>query len=224
MTEKQLTNFLSKIEQLPLPALEKETIRLYKNYLHRCARGTEWLVDDKIRLCLNERKRRLNENYTFTPENVNRIRQIIEKLIIATQKLFNKTVELNEQMRGTLQSFDDFLHDFRIEAKLIVNWEESDNVIDEILDEFSGLPLRDFYANGSNNDTADTITDKLDTSNWNDEELSVPELSEIPYFPYAAHSLFCHTYYSYSDCIAIKAFRNDINVRWENIQRLENEN
>lgn len=224
MTKKQFTSFLTKIEQLPISKLEKETIRLYQLYLNRCARGTERLVEDKIKLCLNERKGRLNKDFTFTPENVNRIRQIIEKLIIATQKLFNKTIELNEQMRGMLQSSDSFLHEFRIEATLTVKWEETDNVIDEILDEFAGLPLRQFNANSSNYDTVDTIADKLDTSNWNDEELSAPELCEIQYFPYAAHSLFCHTYYSYSDCIAIKAFRNDINVRWENIQRLENEN
>lgn len=224
MTEKQFTSFLTKIEQLPIPKLEKETIRLYKIYLHRCAWGSERLAQDKIKLCLNERKRRLNNDFTFTPENVNQIRQIVEKLKIATQKLFDKTIEINEQMRGMLQSSDAFLHDFRIEATLTVKWEETDNVIDEILDEFSGLPLRQFNANSSNDDTAETIADKLDASNWNDEELSSPVLSEIPYFPYAAHSLFCHSFYSYSDCIAIKAFRNEINVQWENKQRLENGN
>jgi len=224
MNEKQFVGFVTKIEQMPLPALEKETIRLYKIYLHRCAWGSERLAQDKIKLCLNERKRRLNKDFIFTPENVNQIRQIVDKLIIATQKLFDKTIEINEQMRGVLQSSDDFLHEFRIEATLTVNWEETDNVIGEILDEFEDLPLRQVNANSSNYDTADTITDKLDTSSWNEEELSAPELSEIPYFPYAAHSLFCHSFYSYSDCIAIKAFRNEINVQWENIQRLENEN
>jgi len=217
MTNKQLTNFLSKIVQLPLPALEKETMRLYQLYLHRCTRGTERLVEDKIKLCLNERKERLNKDFTFTPENVNQIRQIVEKLKIATQKLLDKTIEINEQMRGMLQSSDSFLHEFSIEATLTVKWEETDNAIDEILDEFAGLPLRQFNANSSNYDTVDTIADKLDESSWNEEELSAPELSEIPYFPYAAHSLFCHSFYSYSDCIAITAFRNDINVRWENI-------
>lgn len=217
MTEKQFIGFVAKIEQMPLLALEKEAIRLYEKYLHCCARGTERLIEDKIKLCLEERKRRLNSDFIFTSENVNRIHQIIEKLIIATQKLFDKTIEINEQMRGMLQSSDGFLHDFSIEATLIVNWAESENVMDEILKEFSRLPLRQFYANSSNNDNADTISDDLDTYNWNDEELSAPELSEIPYFPYAAHSLFCHLSYSYSDCIAIKAFRNDVNVSWENI-------
>ncbi len=36
MTEKQFTSFLTKIEQLPIPKLEKETIRLYQLYLKPC--------------------------------------------------------------------------------------------------------------------------------------------------------------------------------------------
>lgn len=68
MTEKQFTSFLTKIEQLPIPVLEKETVRLYQTYLKRCARGTERLVEDKIKLWLNERKRRLNRYFVFTPE------------------------------------------------------------------------------------------------------------------------------------------------------------
>ncbi len=79
MNEKQFVGFVTKIEQMPLPALEKETIRLYKIYLHRCAWGTERLAQDKIKLCLNERKRRLNRDFTFTPENLVKIRFINDK-------------------------------------------------------------------------------------------------------------------------------------------------
>lgn len=217
MTEKQIMRFVAKIEAMPLPALNKLIKGLYSNYLKCCARGTAQQVEDKIKLCLSERKRRLNKDFSFTPENVNQIRQIVEKLIITTQKLLDKTIEINEQMRRVLQSSDGFLLDFSIEATLQVNWEETDNVIDEVLDEFSGLPLQNFYASSSQKSTSDTIDNNLDAKNWNIEELDTPELSEITYFPYAAHSLFCHTFYSYSDCIAINAFRNEINVCWTNI-------
>lgn len=217
MNDKQFDNFVPKIEKLSLPALEKLLKAQYTIYLDSCARGAEQLASDKIHLCLSERKQRLNKEFGFTPENVARIRQINEQLIIATKSLLDKTKELNEQMSQILQTSDDFLHDYSIEATLTVNWENTDNLITEILDEFSIEPLRSFHFDSRNTNSPDSISGELDSFNWNEEALSAPELSEIEYFPYAAHSLFCHLYYSYSDCMAIQSFRNEINVSWGNI-------
>jgi hypothetical protein len=211
MTEKQFIGFLRKIEQIALPALEKEIMRLYKDYLKRCGRGTEQLLADKIKLCLNERKRRLNKIFSFTPENVKRIEQINALLIEATKTLYDKTIEIDQQMGGLLQTSDGYLHDYSIEATLKVDC-ESDDTMAEILDEFSCSALRSFLANNTGNDAPETITDNLDDFHWNDEELSTPELNAIPHFCYASHTLFCHLFYSYSDCIGIKAFRNEVNV------------
>lgn len=210
-------SFVPKIEQMSLPALEKQLKAQYKIYLDSCARGAEQLASDKIHLCLCDRKRRLNKEFEFTPENVTRIRQIIEQLITATQTLLHKTKELNEQMSQILQSSDGLLHDYSIEATLMVNWENTDNLITEILDEFSIVPLRSFHIDSRNNHSPDSLSDDLDSFNWNEEALLAPALSEIEYFPYAAHSLFCHLFYSYSDCIAIQSFRNEVNVSWGNI-------
>jgi len=145
MNAKLFDSFVPKIEQLSLPALEKLLKAQYKIYLDSCARGAEQLASDKIHLCLCERKRRLNKEFKFTPENVTRIRQINEQLIVATQTLLDKTRGLNEQMSQMLQSSDGFLHDYSIEATLTVNWENTDDLMPEILDEFSILPLRSFH-------------------------------------------------------------------------------
>lgn len=214
MNAKLFDSFVPKIEQMSLPALEKLLKAQYKIYQDSCALGAEQLAFDKINLCICERKRRLNKEFKFTPENVTRIRQINEQLISATQTLLDKTKEINEQMSQLLQSSDDFLHDYSIEATLMVNWENTDNLITEILDEFSIVPLRCFHVNSRNSHSPDSLSDDLDSFNWNEEALSAPALSEIEYFPYAAHSLFCHLFYSYSDCIAIQSFRNEINVSW----------
>lgn len=219
MNAKLFDSFVPKIEQLSLTALEKILKAQYTIYLESCARGAERLASDKIHLCLCERKRRLNKEFKFTPENVIRIRQINEQLISATQTLLDKTKEINEQMSQLLQTSDDFLHDYSIEATLTVNWENTDNLITEILDEFSIEPLRSFHINSRNNHSPDSLSDDLDSFNWNEEALSAPELSEIDYFPYASHSLFCHLYYSYSDCMVIQSFRNEINVSWGNIMK-----
>lgn len=219
MNDKLFDSFVPKIEKLSLPALEKLLKTQYTIYLDNCARGAEQLASDKIHLCLSERKRRLNNEFEFTPENVARIRQINEQLIVATKSLLDKTKELNEQMSQLLQTSGDFLHDYSIEATLTVNWKNTYNLITEILDEFSIVPLRSFHFDSRNINSPDSLSDDLDTFNWNEEALSAPELSEIEFFPYAAHSLFCHLYYSYSDCMAIQSFRNEINLSWGNIMK-----
>ncbi len=58
--------------------------------------------------------------------------------------------------------------------------------------------------------------DEMLEFHWNDEILSTPELSHIPYFCHASHDLFCHHNYSISDIIRMNDFRNIINVEWEN--------
>jgi len=220
MTEKQFTSFLTKIEQLPIPKLEKETIRLYQLYLKRCARGTERLIEDKIKLCLNERKRRLNCDFVFAPEAVTCIATINAKLIAATKTLLDKTNELNLQMQLTVLSTDGFLHDYSIEATMKVDW-QSDDTMAEILDEFPSYnSLRTFQTNSVAN--TDSNDDNLDEFHWNDEALSAPELSAITHFCYASHVLFCHLFYAYSDILRIAGFLNEVNVCWENKQRLEN--
>jgi len=219
MNAKLFDSFVPKIEHLPLPALEKLLKAQYTIYLDSSARGAEQLASDKIHLCLSERKRRLNKEFEFTPENVARIRQINEQLIVATKSLLDKTKELNEQMSQLLQTSGDFLHDYSIEATLTVNWKNTYNLITEILDEFSIVPLRSFHIDSRSSNSPDSLSDDLDSFNWNEEALSAPELSEIEYFPYATHSLFCHLYYSYSDCMAIQSFRNEINVSWGNIMK-----
>lgn len=219
MTEKQFTSFLAKIEQLPIPVLEKETVRLYQIYLKRCALGTERLVEDKIKLCLNERKRRLNRDFVFTPEVVTRIATINAKLTTATKTLLDKTTALNLQMQQTLLLSDGFLHDYSIEATLKMDW-QTDDTMTEILDEFPGYnSLRTFQTNSADN--ADSIADNLDEFHWNEEDLSVPELSAISHFCYASHVLFCHLFYAYSDILHIAGFRNIVNVSWGNNQKTE---
>lgn len=217
MTEKQFTSFLTKIEQLPIPVLEKETVWLYQIYLKRCASGTERLVEDKVKLCLNERKRRLNRDFVFTPEAVTCIATINSKLIAATKTLLDKTAELNLQMQQSLLLSDGFLHDYSIEATLKVDW-QTDDTMAEILDEFPSYnSLRTFQTNRTA--ITDSIADNLDEFHWNDEALSAPELSAISHFCYATHVLFCHLFYAYSDILHIAGFRNIVNVSWENNQK-----
>lgn len=145
MNAKLFDSFVPKVKQLSLPALEKLLKAQYQIYLNSCVSGADQLARDKIHLFLGERKHRLNNEFEFTPKNVTRIRQINELLIVATRTLLDKTKELNEQMSQILKSSDVFLHDYSIEATLLVNWENTDNLITEILDEFSIVPHRSFH-------------------------------------------------------------------------------
>ena len=233
MPDKQVDQYNEKIKKMSLRELEQEILNLYPAYLKGEKTDTWW----DIGLCLSHRKYIINNNFKFTPNHVKQIERVNQLLTDATAKLLKKAEVLDRQMEAIKAAGDDFLEDYYIEAILKVEFFDEDSILVpdedenegqsdyqamvEVLDEMVSIPFRSFYfddkENMETNETDDErYQDDMLNDNWNNEKLSVPELSHIPYFCYASHRLFNYTDYSLSDIIRIKAFRNEITVCWVN--------
>jgi hypothetical protein len=228
---------IPEIESLSLEELELRIKFHYETYDH-CKREMRPLVEENIENYLFERQIRINKGFVFTPLVVKQIERINQILIDHTAKLLAKANIINQQMLELKRSGDEFLDDYFIEATLEVRYWDENSLLELEEDENEGKSdyhkmaeilqesrldghVRRFLYRDTETVFQEGSGDGFQEDNmlefhWNDEVLSAPELSHIPYFCHASHDLFCHHNYSISDIIRMNDFRNIIKVEWEN--------
>ena len=231
------TATIPNIESLSLLELEDKIKTLYKDY-ESCKLNLMDEITNELCCYLFERNLRINKGFVFTPLVVKHIERINQLLIENTAKLLAKANAINQQMLDLKRSGDDFIDDYFIEATLEVRYWDESSLLELEIDENEGRSdyhkmaeiLQESRLDGHvkrflYHDPETTFQegygdgfqeDEMLEFHWNDEILSAPELSHIPYFCHASHDLFCHHNYSISDIIRMNDFRNIINVEWEN--------
>jgi hypothetical protein len=174
---------------------------------------------EKIKNILQKRRCKLNREFQWTPENIEKLLELDSKLIACFKKMKTEAVSIFEMQQRRIDNKDAFLHDFNLDMKvtpfiLVPDAEEGklvepedgiyqvlmENLPDVLLsatmfsiDSFSGLYL-----------------DK--SLNWNEcDGLSHGELSEY-YISYAIHDLYDHTMLSIPDILKINQLWAEVTV------------
>ncbi len=232
-----ITTTFDDLETLSLTELEDKIKLLYKIY-ETCKLNQQKDLLDQLDSYLAERRYRIKKGFVFTPLVVKQIERINQILTENTAKLLAKANAINQQMLALKRGGDDFLDEYFLEATLEVRYWDESSLLELEVDENEGRSdyhkmaeilqesrldghvrrfmyhdpeavFQEGYGDGFQED-------QMLEFHWNDEVLSAPELSHIPYFCNASHDLFCYHNYSISDIIRMNDFRNIIKVEWEN--------
>jgi hypothetical protein len=235
------SNFDYKKTQAVLDGMSFRELETRIKELHRETRKRGVSKNDPLRLALFERRRRIRQNFQYTPAQVGQIERVNRILTDGSAKVLQRAGQLYRQMLQLKSAGDEFLDDFEIEATVSIGYSGADSVLRldfdenqgesdyqamaEILDDcqsgdrqlrsfhFSYQPAADWRAS----DEALGIVDPmmLAGEDWREECLDVPELRHIN-FCYAAHCLFVDSAYSLSDIIRCNDFWNQVRVTHQN--------
>ncbi len=233
---KNWEEFYEKIERLSLPELEIKINKLYIKF-----QKSHDYKNERLDACLSQRKYLINQNFKFTPEVVNHIERVNRILTENRAKVLTRCGQLYRQMLQLKSQGDEFLDDFDIEGTVAINFHGEESVLTLDQDENNGqsdyiamADVLDFtqtvfesvtsfsfssYSDATDFMASDKKLNLIDFGleyNWNDELLSAPELSSIPYFCYASHVLFVDLNYSLSDIIRFNDFCNEVKVSYQN--------
>lgn len=226
----------STVDGMPLRALEAKI-----KELHRGARKKGASKYDQLKLALSERRRRIRQNFQYTPEQVRQIERVNRILTDGSAKVLQRAGQLYRQMLQLKSTGDKFLNDFEVEATVSIGYSGADSVLRlefdenqgesdyqamaEILDDcplgdrhlrsfhFSYQPAADWRASDEALGIVDTMM--LEGEDWREDCLDVPELRHVN-FCYAAHCLFVDSAYSLSDLIRCNDFWNQVQVTHQN--------
>lgn len=209
--------------------------------LHRDARKRGVSKNDPLKLALLERRRRIRQNFQYSPAQVSQIERVNQILTDGSAKVLQRAGQLYRQMLQLKSAGDEFLDDFEIEATVSIGYSGAGSVLRldfdenqgesdyqamaEILDDcqsgdnnlrsfhFSCQPAADWRASDEALGIVDTMI--LAGESWREDCLDVPELRHIN-FCHAAHCLFVHSAYSLSDIIRCNDFWNQVQVTHQN--------
>jgi hypothetical protein len=171
---------------------------------------------------LEERQKRMNQQFVYTPEHIRQMVKLNEIVTDALEMMCREAEKELLQMQKRKRKNDPFLHDYGVECKLTpyiyVKDEESGDMCepDEGIDALLIETLPEYVLWWFEGDTSERLRDRLYFSedlNWNEcDGFSNGELSDY-YINYAMHELFHHTYFSLSDILRI-------NWLWAEVQPL----
>jgi hypothetical protein len=200
------------IENYSVETLESLAIEIYKNDL----KGETSARDFKIlREILMKRAHELNKNYTWTPENIDRILKINDKLTEACEKVYTEAKLVVSGLEKRIQDNDPFLKDYEVEIELDpYMYEPHDETDDEfayVLSEPIGLTaINDHFSHSDSYNQNDEIPLYIDKSkNWNIEYFD--ETFNNYYIGYAIHALL-DWHWSFSDILRIKTIWGNVKI------------
>ncbi|NVN95554.1 MAG: hypothetical protein HXX18_09760 [Bacteroidetes bacterium] len=227
---KNWEKFYSEIQKLSLADLE---IKI-KAYYEEFKRSSSY-EDERLSICLSQRKYLINENFHFTPNAVRHIERVNRLLLESTAKVIERTNLLYKQMAELKSNNDDFLTEFSVDGTVSVDYIDEASVLIFKEDENNGqsdyvamADVLDFtqiafeylvsFRLWSESYAIDKqITDDSLEYNWNQDILNVYKLGSINFFCKASHILFTDTNYSISDIIRIRNISNEVIVTHKNL-------
>ena len=184
-------------------------------------------ANEKLEEYLSERQSKMNENFEWTPENIDKLLALNNKLTTCFEKLVKEATPIFKALQKRLDEKDAFLHDFEIEAKIkpfiLVPDEdgtlcEPDSGIELILME--NLPEHILNINLKSDIIEDRLTDNIHFSkklNWNNSRLFGGNFDDH-YICYAIHELCDHTFWSFSDILKINHLWSEVKVLFQNFE------
>lgn len=171
----------------------------------------------------------LNRMFEFTPQNVEKIRRIDERLHSLSVKLFER-VNAMEAKASIIMDDPEFDDDYEIEGTLAFSFNDENSVLKLNDDTFYGSNFtlmisaidRYYYEKGNFYEyileiKPGTTTMDDDLDDWSESPLTHPELKIC----YATHIICCHKLYSIPDLLRMNDFWAEVKFTEQNIRNAE---
>jgi hypothetical protein len=205
-----------KFEKHSLEALEAMAVSIFNN--------DNW--DKKaLREILEERKRRLNKDFVFTPEDIDVFLWIDYEIKKCVKKLQQQGVEIIKNLEKLTQEKGAFFNDFEVEAfirPVIMEWIElriAEDPISEIINWVEGDFILSFKPSIEHPNCC-----YFGDLNWNDHELGVPKGTFAGHhIGYGMHELCSHSLWSFPDMMRISDIDCDLKVLYQHYETEEYE-
>jgi hypothetical protein len=81
-------------------------------------RANEWDEQEKLEAALRTRAYKLMQSFEWTPENMERLLYLNQKLMDCFKKLKDEAKQVLDTVQKRIDEKDAFLHDFGIEARI----------------------------------------------------------------------------------------------------------
>jgi len=184
--------------------------------------------DEKFTDYLYARKWKINNAFEWTPENMEKLILLNQKLVECWEKLDAEAKQTLKTIKKRLDKSDNFLHDFNMEAVISAfiyvpdengEFYEADGGIEEVLN-FS-MP-DDGIVNSHRYHICDIDKPPSDIiyldrkQNWNTHPQFDDKFNEH-YISQAIHDLYDHTCWSFPDILRINRLWVELKVDYQNI-------
>lgn len=184
-------------------------------------------IDDELEEYLRIRKRKLNETFEWTPENMERFLSLNQKLIDCWKKLFAEAQTIFNVLQKRIDEKDDFLHDFEIEAKVDSDiyvpdedgeLDEPQDCIEEVLMDSLRTVSRIVNRKTFGSEQCFEWVIYLDKEqNWNHD---FGGKFDNHFISQAIHELYDHSRLSFPDILKINRLWAELEVRHQHFQDL----
>jgi hypothetical protein len=208
---------LKELESCSVEELECIAQEEYANYSH--------CDDARLEAALIQRSYKLNETFEWTVENKERLLLLNTKLMDCFEKLKTETTKACLILQKRVDTSDDFLQDFEIEAFVRPQFSDAeDDSIEKILEETWNEIYLNFHFPSATESIENALDDNIHFSrdlNWN---IATPQLQghfEEHYISYGIHELFDHTKsWSNSDILKINTLMAEYRVIYQHFTEI----
>ena len=183
-------------------------------------------ADEKLEDYLYERRSKMNKNFEWTPENIDKLLALNQKFMSCFENMIEEAKPIVKALQKRRDEKDAFLHDFEIEINikpfiLVPNEDgklcEPASGIEQIL--IDSLPRYIINLNPKDYIIKDNLNKNIHFSkdlSWNIESLK--GISDDHYICYAIHELCDHTCWSIPDVLRINHLWSEVRVRYQNLE------
>jgi hypothetical protein len=218
LTVESIVEKMKEVTELSVNELEEQSIRESCSIKEKKKKYKESFED-----ILFERRRQLNNTFVFTPENIEKLLMLNQKLMDCCEKLREEGLKALRELEMRIANNNSFLQEYKVKAKIIplIRDEDADDLCEPNTGVFSLLYKK-------LNSTALTINippvdDEKDiyfdkSLNWNNFiGAHNGEFAEY-YICYAMYELYARTFYSLPDILQINELRMKIETRQQNFE------
>jgi hypothetical protein len=215
-------NPYKQIKNYSVEILESLAIELYKNDFEGKTNTRDYRMIHNI---LMERARKLNRNFTWTSENVDRFLKINDKLMEVYEKTYKEAKSVVSGLEKRIQDNDPFLKDYMVEIELnpcmYEPYKKTDDDFAFVLSQPIGFAaIWDIFSHSHDRHARiqdNKIPISIDKSkNWNivffDETLEGTLYNY--YIGYPIHELL-NGHWSLSDILKIKTIPVDLKIEYQ---------
>jgi hypothetical protein len=201
--------------------------QLEEMILKRWKVSKEIEFDNELSDYLYVRKRKINDTFEWTPENMEKLIRLNQKLIECWEKLDAEARQTLKTIKKRMDESDKFLHDFNmdavVEASIYVPDEdgefgEAEDGIEEVLNcvihNNSVVNCRGYSFYDIDKPPSENIY--LDPEqNWN-RDISPKGKFDGYFISQAIHDLYHHTCWSFPDILRINSLWTELHVDYQN--------
>ncbi|MDR1895530.1 MAG: hypothetical protein LBR10_01915 [Prevotellaceae bacterium] len=177
-------------------------------------------VDDELEDYLSARKRKINDAFEWTPDNIEKLLRLNQKLIGCFEKLRDEAKSIVKTFQKRIKEKDEFLHDFDIEARITPyiyvpdengNLNEAELGMERILtDSLNEYTVLYHWYDVEGENIGDMLyLDK--EQNWNDDPQFEGKF-DGHFISQSIHDLYDHTCWSFLDILKINHLWADLRV------------